>query len=147
MIRYVIGITLTAVALLWFAGWNFERGRTEVLADWSASQVLADAAVRQLESTWQGRVETAGIEANGKITELAATAGRVAADNDRLRRAAGDAAKRAECANATTSEGAGRPANLLADVLSRAATRAGELAAYADRERIAREECQAAWPK
>lgn len=142
------GALLAVVALVWFAHWNYERGRTEVLADWSASQVVAEQAVRQLESTWQARVDTAGIQADEKLRDVSTTAAAVAADNGRLRKAASAAAaKLAACKGAAGAEGSRSPGDLLTDVLSRAATRAGELAAYADRERIAREACQAAWPK
>lgn len=145
--RYWIGGTLAVAAVLWFGTWNYERGRTAVLADWSASQLAAEQAVRQLESTWQSRVETAGVQADEKLRIVSDSAGVVAADNDRLRLAAASAAKRAACPNPTSTKGAASPGDMLTDVLSRAATRAGELAAYADRERIAREQCQAAWPK
>lgn len=138
---------LAVVALVWFAHWNYERGRTEVLADWSASQVAAEQAVRQLESTWQARVELARTEADEKVQEIKATAGRVSANADRLHVAALAAAKRAACKNTSPTAGPGDSGLLLADMLNRVGERAGKLAAYADRERIAREECQAAWPK
>lgn len=142
------GALLAAVALVWFAHWNYERGRTEVLADWSASQVAAEQAVRQLESAWQDRVNNAGIQADEKLRDVSTTALAVTADNGRLRKAASAAAaKLAACKGSAGAEGSGGPGDMLTDVLSRAATRAGELAAYADRERIAREECQAAWPR
>lgn len=140
---------LLAAGLLAYGGhWCYEKGRTEVLADWTASQLAAEQAVRELESTWQGRVDTARTQADEKLRDISDSASLNAADNGRLRKAASaTAAKLAACENSGRAEGARGPGDLLADVLSRAATRAGELAAYADRERIAREECQAAWPK
>lgn len=145
--RYVVAGIVLACAQAYGYHHAYEAGRTEVLADWSASQLAAEQAVRQLESTWQSRVETAGVQADEKLRIVSDSVGVVAADNDRLRLAAASAAKRAACPNPASTKGAASPSNMLTDVLSRAATRAGELAAYADRERIAREQCQAAWPK
>jgi hypothetical protein len=137
---------LLAAGLLAYGGhWCYERGRAEVLADWTASQLAAEQAARTLETTWQGRVATARIQADEKLRAVSDSASANAAYLGRLRSAA--AAKLEACENTAATKGTRGPGDLLTDVLSRAATRAGELAAYADRERIAREECQAAWPK
>lgn len=133
--------------VLWFGHWNREAGRREVLADWTASQLAAESAVRELEHTWQGRVVTARAEADVKLQEVTVNAGRVAANTDRLHVAALTAAKRGACKNATAAQGKRDSGLLLADVLNRVGKRTGDLAAYADRLRIEAEECRAAWPK
>ena len=143
-----VGALLVVGALIWAGHWCYEQGRSEVLADWSASQLAAEQAVRQLEGTWQERAATARSEADEKFRAVSDSAGVVAANNGRLRKAvSATAAKLAACENSAPAEWARGPGDLLTDVLDRVGKRAGELAAYADRERIAREECQSAWPR
>lgn len=145
-----LAIALTAASVVWagFAlyGHGLSYGRSEVTAAWSASQAATEQAVRELEHTWQDRVETARKKADEKEQEINAAAGRVAANTNRLHAAALDAARRA-CKTPARAEGARGPGDMLADVLNRVGERTSALAAYADRERIAREECQNAWPK
>jgi len=143
---------LGAAAIVYFGiaiyGHGLKQGRTEVLADWTASQLAAERAVRELESTWQGRVQTARTQADEKLQAVSDRVGAVTANNERLLAAArATGAKLATCENSAAPKGSRSPGDMLADVLDRVGKRAGELAAYADRERIAREECQSAWPK
>lgn len=128
-------------------GKGYTAGRTEVLADWTASQLVAEQAVRQLESTWQDRVATARVEADEKVQAINVTAGRVVTNNDRLHVAALDRAKRNACKDPTATESRRDSGLLLASVLDRVGKRTGELAAYADRLRVEAEECRAAWPR
>lgn len=145
-----LALALAAAAVVW-AGFalyahGLAVGRGEITATWAASQVATEQAVRQLEHTWQNRVETARIQADAKEQEIKATSGRVAANTNRMHAAALDAARRA-CKTTATAEWTRGPSDMLADVLNRVGERTSALAAYADRERVAREECQNAWPK
>lgn len=148
--RYWMHLVLAAV-VAYFAialyGNGVGAGRAQVLADWQASQLVAAEAVRQLEHTWQERVATARTEADEKEKQLIAGVERVSANTDRLHVAALSAAKRGACKDATAAQGDRDSGLLLADVLNRVGKRAGELAAYADRQRIAAEECRAGWPR
>lgn len=135
-----------AAGVLYWGHTRYEAGRADVLATWTASQLGAEQAVRQLESTWQERVDIARGEGDAKVKSAVAAAGRAASSVDRLHDAALDNQRRA-CKATQTSDRPDSSGLLLADVLGQLGRRAAALAEYADRERIAREECQAAWPR
>lgn len=144
-----------AIALALLAGYlvnamqerAYQSGRNEVLAQWSHSQLAAEQAVRELEQTWQGRVDQARIERDVKVEAVKAGAARVAANTGRLHRAAIQAERNA-CKAAAGTEGRGTPpGNMLADVLNRVGERTGGLAGYADELRAALDECRGSWPQ
>lgn len=125
----------------------YQSGRNEVLAQWADSQLAAERAVRELEQTWQGRVDEARTERDAKVKAIEAGAARVAANTGRLHSAAIKAERNACKAAAGTEGRSSPPGNLLADVLNRVGERTGKLAAYADELRAALNECRGSWPQ
>lgn len=139
--------TATAYFLVAAYGKGYRAGKTEVLAQWSDSQLAAERAVRELEHAWQGRVNEARTERDVKVKAIEAGAARIAANTSRLHSAAIKAERNA-CKAATGTEGrSSPPGNLLADVLNRVGERTGRLAAYADDLRAALDECRGSWPQ
>lgn len=122
-------------------------GRAAVLADWQRAQLAYDQAVRQREDSYAAARTAATAQREEELKDATATIARVHADRERLRTALRDAIGRIPAENGGTAGGAGSTSAVLANVCSRAGEIAAELAAYADRERIARRECQRAWPR
>lgn len=125
----------------------YQSGRNEVLAQWSESQRAAERAVRELEHTWQGRVDEARTERDVKVKAIESGAARVAANAKRLHSAAIKAERNACKAAAGTEGRSAPPGNLLADVLNRVGERTARLAGYADELRAALDECRGSWPQ
>lgn len=121
-------------------------GKNKVLAQWSASQVVTEQAVRQLEQSWRAKVDQQRNERDAKVQEVRDVATRVAANTDRLHLAAIKAERNA-CQLAASAPGRESPGSVLTDVLNRVGSRAGELAAYADELRAALNECRNSWPR
>ena len=107
-----------------------DRARTEEQRRTAAQTEIANVATKDAESA-RGDARTAG----------------VAADRLRVRVAelTGDARASQNPASASPGPAAGDPLDVLADVLGRADKRAGELAEYADRARIAGQACERAY--
>lgn len=149
-IKVGVGVAIAAAAgyfLVAAYGKGYSDGKTEVLAQWSQSQLAAEKAVRELEHTWQGRVAEARTERDEKVKAVEAGAARVAANTGRLHSAAIKAERNA-CKAATGTEGrSAPPGNMLADVLNRVGERTGRLAAHADELRAALDECRGSWPQ
>lgn len=148
--RYLPG--LIVAALLAAGGWwlhhtGVASGRAEVLQQWQQAQAAYDTAVRQREDQWAGQRQEAATQRQEENKDAAAAIARVNADRGRLQRALKDAIKRLDAENRGTAGGAGSTGDVLAHVCSRAGEVAAVLAAYADRERASRRECQAAWPR
>lgn len=141
---------LVVAALLWALNAAYSNGesvgRAAVLADWQRAQLAYDQAVRQREDDYAARTAAAA-QREEELKDASATIARVHADRERLRTALRDAIGRIPAENGRTAGGAGSTGAVLANVCSRAGEVAAELAAYADRERIARQECQRAWPR
>lgn len=117
--------------------WRGESARWEARVE-QAHHVAAMKLIRTHE-----RQQEAMNHANDQLEDArrdAATAGGAA---DRLRNRVADLAKRA--AASCPSPPAGDPIGVLADVLARADARAGVLAEYADRARIAGLACESAY--
>jgi hypothetical protein len=151
---------VAAVAMGLLAAWKDgirDEGRAEVRAQWAAEreaqkdQALRDAAQNARETA--RRLERQQEAQNVRDQKLAA-AERDARDARRgelrLREWADEraATARAAACDPTASgnrPAAGDPAGVLADVLGRADERAGLLAEYADRARIAGQQCEAAY--
>lgn len=149
-VKVGIGVAIAAAAgyfLIAAYGKGYSAGKTEVLAQWSQSQLAAEQAVRELEHSWQGRVDEARTERDVKVKAIEAGAARVAANTGRLHSAALKAERNA-CKAAASTEGRSSPlGNLLADVLNRVGERTAGLAGYADELRAALDECRGSWPQ
>ena len=122
-------------------------GRAEVTAQWTASQLAYDQAVRLREDEYADAQATAAAQRDEELKDAGVAIARVRADAQRLRTALSDAIGRIPAENGRAAGGTGSTGAVLANVCSRAGEVAAELAAYADRERIARRECQRAWPR
>lgn len=116
-------------------------------ADDAESQLAAEQAVRELEHTWQGRVDEARTERDVKVKAIEDGAARVADNASRLHSAAIKAERNACKATAGTEGRSAPPGNLLADVLNRVGERTAGLAEYADELRAALDECRGSWPR
>lgn len=148
--RYWLHLLTAAVVVFtafWLYGKGAQHGRAEVTAIWQRAQLAYDQAVRQREDEYAAARTAAAAQREGELKDASATIARVHADRERLRTALRDAISRIPAENGGTAGGAGSTGAVLANVCSRAGEVAAELAAYADRERIARQECQRAWPR
>lgn len=144
-------VVAVGVALLWALNVAYtsgeSAGRAAVLADWQRAQLAYDQAVRRREDDYAAARSAAVAQREEELKDASVTIARVNADRERLRTALRDAIGRIPAENGRTAGGAGSTGAVLANVCSRAGEVAAELAAYADRERIARQECQRAWPR
>lgn len=144
-------VVAVGAALLWALNSAYNSGesagRAAVLADWQRAQLAYDQAVRQREDSYATARTVATAQREEELKDASATIARVHADRERLRTALRDAIGRIPAENGGTAGGAASTGAVLANVCSRAGEVAAELAAYADRERIARQECQRAWPR
>jgi len=148
--RYSLHLLTGAVVVFtafWLYGKGTQQGRAAVLADWQRAQLAYDQAVRQREDGYMAARTAAAAQRDEETKNASADIARVNADRERLRTALRDAIGRIPAENGGTAGGAGSTGAVLANVCSRAGEVAAELAAYADRERIARQECQRAWPR
>lgn len=144
----VFGMAAIAVYIVYAAyGQGVAHGKAEVAALWEKSQLLYGDAVRKREDAYAAKWAAAATKRTEELKDATAAIARVRADSERLRTALRDAIGRIPSENGGASGGAGSTGNVLALVCSRAGEVAAELAAYADRERIARQECQRAWPR
>lgn len=144
-------VVAVGAGLLWALNAAYSAGqstgRAEVTANWQRAQLAYDQAVRQREDEYAAARTAAAAQREEELKDASATIARVHADRERLRTALRDAISRIPAENGGTAGGAGSTGAVLANVCSRAGEVAAELAAYADRERIARQECQRAWPR
>lgn len=138
---------LVVFASFWLYGKGLHTGRAEVTANWQRAQLAYDQAVRQREDSYAAARTAAEAQREEDLKDASATIARVHADRERLRTALRDAIGRIPAKDGRTAGGAGGTGAVLANVCSGAGEVAAGLAAYADRERIARQECQRAWPK
>lgn len=148
--RYWLHLLTAAVIVFtafWLYGKGAQHGRAEVTANWQRAQLAYDEAVRQREDSYAATRTAAQAQREEELKDASATIARVHADRERLRTALRDAIGRIPAENGGTAGGAGSTGAVLANVCSWAGEVAAELAAYADRERIARQECQRAWPR
>lgn len=136
-------------ALLFSAGWCAQGWRMgEQMAQMETDQALALATAQQQarakERRWQDSLEETRNDAQQSIEVATADAAAAAATADSLQQQVDRLARRpARCpAVADGSEAADPAGLLLADLLRRINERAGQLAAYADRARIAGVACE-----
>jgi len=160
ILRYIGGLILAAV-ILFATTWHFaqvDKAEQAVYAKWGASNQLRnqiadteDRANRAEEKRRKAEQQGVIDDANAKVQKSIADAGAARDAAARLRarvNALVAAGSRQTCGNSTAAEGgapAADPADLLADVLSIADDRSGQLAEYADQARIAGEACQRAY--
>lgn len=144
---HVLTAGVVVFAAFWLYGKGLQHGRAEVAENWQRAQLAYDQAVRQREDDYAAARTAATAQREEELKDASATIARVHADRERLRTALRDAIGRIPAENGRTAVGAGSTGAVLANVCSRAGEVAAELAAYADRERIARQECQRAWPR
>jgi hypothetical protein len=119
----------------------------EALAAIEHRQTQAQAQARSEEQRRQTALEGIRTDASKQIEQAQADAAAATAWANSLQQQAARVAARPSCTTgnpgaALGSPSANAPALLLADVLSRIDARAGELAATADRARIAGEACE-----
>lgn len=153
-----IWLTLAAAGLIWWQTHALHTERTahqhtrqqhaQVLAGIAAKTAAAERAQRQLEQARINEIQSIERDTHDRIAQIRADADRAAALS--LRQPAQQLAQRARaaCPNpAAASSGppAGDPIGVLADVLSRADERAGELARIADERGTAGAACERAY--
>lgn len=122
-------------------------GANRVTSDWQRAQLAYDAAVRLREDQYLTARAAAEAQRIEGLKSAESDAAKLRATSERLRVALRDAIGRIPAENGGTTSGAGSAGTVLADVCGRAGEAASRMAAYADRERIARQECQRAWPR
>jgi hypothetical protein len=125
---------------------EFKQYAAERRAVDAESQRLAERAQRTEEQRRTAAVAKEAASAQTQIAALNASIPATRAASDGVRDAAAGAASRARArscpATASARQPGGDPIGLLVDVLGRADKRAGELAEYADRLRIAGGACE-----
>lgn len=124
-----------------------KQAHAEVLSALEHRQSQAQAQARSEEQRRQAAVEGIRTDAHDQIEQAKADAAAATARANSLQQQAARVASRPSCPTGNSSPAVGSPptnapALLLADVLSRIDARAGELAAAADRARIAGETCE-----
>lgn len=150
----VPAIAWVLIAVVAWGGWqrwraidareDFDRAKQAAAAEQAASAAAAAAESSRRLKAVQESADAAHIQA--QVDRAAADRARRAGDELRQRLAAvqasgrpGDPSAAGECSAAWQA------VDLLADVLRRADTRAGDLAAYADSARTAGEACERAY--
>ena len=142
-------IALGAGLLLgWLAnGWRLGEQIAEIRADHAQALADAQSRARQIESGWYAGMLEVQRNAREKLDALDSEAGAARDAAERLRERVAELSRRpAACPGAAGGGETADPARLvLADVLSRVDAAAGELAAHADRARVAGMACEAAY--
>lgn len=139
---------LLGLALGWlFNGWRLGERIADIRADHSEALAAAEQRARQIESGWHAGMLEVQRNAREKLDAVAADAAAAGSAAERLRERVAELSRRpAACPAAADGGEAAEAARLvLADVLSRIDAAAGELAAYADRARVAGMACEAAY--
>jgi hypothetical protein len=139
-----------AVGLLlgWLVnGWRLGEQIAEIRADHAQALAASERRARQIESGWHAALTEVQKDARSKTEELAAHLSAAGTAADRLRARVAELSRRpAACPGAGEGGEATDAARLvLADVLGRIDAAAGELAAHADRARVAGIACEAAY--
>lgn len=139
-------MALSAAGAWQWQGNRYERQISEIRAGYAESARQAEARARSEEQRRHTAIEGIRRDAQEQIAAVAADA--AAADDaaSRLRARVAELSRRpARCPGAAGGGEAADPARLvLSDVLSRIDAAAGELAAHADRARIAGLACEVA---
>ena len=142
-------VALAAGMLLgWLAnGWRLGEQIAEIRADHAEAVAAEQQRARQIESGWHAGMLEVQRNAQEKLDAVAADAAAAGSAAERLRERVTELSRRpAACPAAADGGEAAEAARLvLADVLGRIDAAAGELAAYADRARVAGMACEAAY--
>ena len=142
----LVGVLLALLGLQTVRVAGLEQAAADRRATDAESQRLAERAQRTEEQRRAAAVTKEAIDAQARITTLEDDLRGARAAADGLREVAAGAAGRARTGACTAAAGPGQPGadplGLLVDVLGRADQRAGELAEYADRLRIAGIACE-----
>lgn len=139
---------LLGLALGWlFSGWRLGEQIAEIRADHAQALADAQSRARKIEAGWYAGMLEVQRNAREKLDAAAADAAAAGSAAERLRERVAELSRRpAACPAATGGgEAADAAGDLLADVLGRIDAAAGELAAHADRARVAGMACEAAY--
>jgi hypothetical protein len=142
-----------AAALAFSHFFMYRAGRASLRGEFDAykiaqqeARILADRAQRTEEQRRAAAIAQEAANAQTRISALEDDVRHAGAAADGLRAAAAGAASRSRAsacsATASAAQPGGDPLGLLVDVLGRADKRAGELAEYADRLRVAGIACE-----
>ncbi|WP_323954349.1 DUF2514 family protein [Aeromonas caviae] len=128
----------------WQAKWDEEAARL------ATARTKAEQEAREEEQRRQAEIDEVREHAQEQIAQAQADANAAGIESGRLfEQARRLAARASQCANSTGApqggQAAGQPAVVLADLLSRADERAGELAAAYDRARASGLACERAY--
>jgi hypothetical protein len=128
-------------------GWRLGEQIAEIRADHAQALAASERRARQIESGWHAALTEVQKDARSKTEELAAHLSAAGTAAERLRERVAELSRRpATCPAAADGGKAADPARLvLADVLGRIDAAAGELAAHADRARVAGMACEVAY--
>lgn len=146
--RLAIVALCAGLLLGWLTnGWRLGEQIAEIRADHAQALSDAQSRARQIEAGWYAGMLEVQRNAQDKLDAAAADAAAAGSAAERLRERVAELSRRpAACPAATGGGEAAEAARLvLADVLSRIDAAAGELAAYADRARVAGMACEAAY--
>lgn len=145
-----LAIISLALGLLlgWLAnGWRLGEQIAEIRADHARAVAAEQQRARQIESGWHAGMLEVQRNAQEKLDAVAADVVAAGSAAERLRERVAELSRRpAACPGAADGGEAADAARLvLADVLGRIDAAAGELAAHADRARVAGMACEAAY--
>lgn len=128
-------------------GWRLGAEIDEILREHAEQAQQSEALARQTERHWQNEMEKVRDDAKGKIDAASDDAAGARDAANRLRKQVAELSRRAAACPgvADGGEAAGSADDMLAVVFSRIDERAGEIAAYADRARIAGSACEVAY--
>ena len=143
----IISLAL-GLLLGWLAnGWRLGEQIAEIRADHAEAVAAEQQRARQIESGWHAGMLEIQRNAREKLDAVAADVAAAGSAAERLRERVAELSRRpAACPGAGEGGTAAGPAGMvLADVLSRVDAAAGELAAHADRARVAGMACEAAY--
>jgi hypothetical protein len=128
-------------------GWRLGEQAAEIRADHAQDLADAQSRARQIESGWHAGMLEIQRNAQEKLDAVAADVAAAGSAAERLRERVAELSRRpAACPGAADGGEAADAARLvLADVLGRIDAAAGELAAHADRARVAGMACEVAY--
>lgn len=142
----LIGVLLALLGLQTVRVAELKRDAADQRAADAETQLLVDRAQRTEEQRRAAAVALEASNAQARINSLEDALRLAHSASDGVRDAAAGAAIRARAQSCAPNAGQGQPGadalDLLVDVLGRADRRAGELAEYADRLRIAGTACE-----
>lgn len=143
---------IAAFALGFASAWGIQGLRwdndvAQIRLEASEAQGEASEKARAQEALWQENIEGIQRNAQSQIESMQVAASAADAAGDSVRESANAYAAKATCSSSPDSGGASarRAAMVLSDLFGRADKRAGQLAEYADRLKVALTACNAAY--